>query len=252
MHRESDRTPRLPPPSRGPVSANKIREFLWEPSIAPDVRCSRLQMGNPSQGQRPGDHAGPAPGPHAGGSWRPGSDGRRAAAPVLLRQLPYGACPHEPHKPGSFRLGENMRTVSSVVIFLLNLCPGYPASTLSGIWILNRAKSSFGMNAPEQVVVRMERTGSRLTAFRITTDLDGQHLDYREYRLDGKQQSSMDAARSTLAGFVFPIETAGGTRIDERWQISRAGRLIIHRSITDGARTVHQRLVFDLCVRDLE
>jgi hypothetical protein len=139
---------------------------------------------------------------------------------------------------GEFRMVQDMRVVSLVAIFLLAPSPGYPASNLSGIWTLNHTKSNFGkVIAPEQFVVRMERTDGRLATWRITTDPDGQHLVYRVYALEGKQ-------RSTYASIVFPTESTGGTRTSERWQVSK-GRLIVRRSIITGARTVHQRLVLD-------
>jgi hypothetical protein len=142
-------------------------------------------------------------------------------------------------------MGQDMRIVFLVAILLLSSGPGYPASDLSGIWTLNRTKSNSGkVITPEQFVVRMERSGSSLATWRITTDPDGQHLVYREYTLEGKQQSSVDVTRSTHASVVFPTELTRGTRTRERWQISR-GRLIIHRSIITGPRTVHQRLVLD-------
>jgi hypothetical protein len=146
-----------------------------------------------------------------------------------------------------------MRIVSLVAVCFLALCSGCPTSSLSGVWTLNQAKSDFGMViAPEQLVVRLERTGGRLAMWRITTDLEGQHFVYREYSLDGNQQPLVDVARSTSSGIVFPIESNTGTRIDERWQVSKVGRLIIHRSIPDGPRTVHQRLVLDPSTRVVE
>jgi hypothetical protein len=139
-----------------------------------------------------------------------------------------------------------MRIVSLVTILILGLCPAYAASSLNGAWTLNHGKSKFGpVIAPEQFVVRLERDGSRLATWRITTDPDGQHLVYREYTLEGKTRSPVELARSTPVSIVFPKELTGRTKIEERWQVSRAGKLIIHRSITAGPRTVHQRLVLE-------
>jgi hypothetical protein len=135
-------------------------------------------------------------------------------------------------------------------IFLQAQCPGYAAPELSGVWTLNRAKSDFGtVIAPEQFVVRMERTGNRLAAWRITIDPEGKkHLAYREYTIEGKGRSSVDLVRSTRVSIEFPREATRGTKTDERWQVSKR-RLIIHRSITAGPRKIHQRLVLDPATR---
>jgi len=131
-------------------------------------------------------------------------------------------------------------------IFLQSQCPGYAAPELSGVWTLNRAKSDFGtVIAPEQFVVRMERTGNRLAAWRIIIDPEGKRLAYREYTIEGKGRSWLDLVRSTRGVSVeFPREATRGTKTDERWQVSKR-RLIIHRSITAGPRKIHQRLVLD-------
>lgn len=132
------------------------------------------------------------------------------------------------------------------VVFLLSLCPGYAASGLSGVWSLNRAKSDFGQaNAPTQVVVRMEQTGSHLATWQVTSDLHGQHLVYREYTLEGKRRPVTTVANSKPVTIVLPMESTGAARVTERWQLSRAGTLIIRRSITGGPGTVHQRLVLE-------
>ena len=139
-----------------------------------------------------------------------------------------------------------MRTGSWMAIFLLGLCPGYAASDLGGIWTLNRAKSDFGKApAPAQMVIRIEQTGSRLAVCRITTDLAGRHMVYREYTLEGKRGPLINVADWRPVTIVLPMESTGGTRVTERWQVSRAGRLTIYRSIAGGPRTVHQRLALE-------
>jgi len=138
-----------------------------------------------------------------------------------------------------------MRIASLVAILLVGLSPAYPASNLSGIWTLNTAKSNFGtMIPPEQLVVRLERTGSRLATWRFTTDPGGQHLAYREYTLEGKRRPSLVLARLTPVSIVFPKESAGATSVGEKWRVSKK-RLVIQRSITAGPRTVRQRLVLE-------
>jgi hypothetical protein len=130
-------------------------------------------------------------------------------------------------------------------IILSAFRPGYGASDLAGVWTLNRAESKFGTAvAPEQVVVRMERTGSRLVTCKITTDSEGKHLVYREYTIEGKGRSSVDLVRSKTVSIEFPRESIRGTKISERWQVSKR-RLIIRRSITAGPRKIHLRLVLD-------
>jgi hypothetical protein len=139
-----------------------------------------------------------------------------------------------------------MRIASLVTIFLLGLSPGYAAADLNGVWTLNRAKSDFGkVIAPAQVVVRMEQTGRRLATWRVTSDLHGQHLVYREYTLAAKRRSLAVVANWKPVTIVLPMESTGVVRTFERWQVSKAGRLIIRRSIATGPRIVHQRLVLE-------
>jgi hypothetical protein len=144
---------------------------------------------------------------------------------------------------GEVAIGEDMRIISLKAIILLGLCPAYSASGLTGVWTLNRSKSKFGrVTAPEQVVVRMERDGSRLATWRITSDPDGQHLVYREYELEGKRRALVTDSKPV--SIVLPMESTGGKRINERWRVSK-GRLIIHRSIAMGRQTIHQRLLLE-------
>jgi hypothetical protein len=91
-----------------------------------------------------------------------------------------------------------------------------------------RPNSTFAATmAPQQLVVRIEHTGKRLAARRVTTDPGGQHLVYREYDLDRNRRSVVDAARSAPLSNALPMESAGGRAVNERWQVSRGGRLTI-------------------------
>lgn len=133
-----------------------------------------------------------------------------------------------------------------MAFFLVGLRAACAGSGLSGIWALNRAKSNFGkVMASAQLVVRIERTGSRVATWRITTDSDGQHVSYRDYAPPGKQRSRIAAADSKPVTIALPAESTGATKITERWQVSEAGRLIIYGSIAGGPRTVDQLLVLE-------
>ena len=138
-----------------------------------------------------------------------------------------------------------MRVTSFATLFLLALCPGHAEPTVSGVWTLNPAKSRFGPTiAPQQFVLRLERTGSHLATWRVTTSRDGKHLVYREYTLQGERRSLTTLTRSRTFSILFPAESTGDARSRELWQVS-AKRLVIRRSVNDGQRTVRQRLVLE-------
>jgi len=138
-----------------------------------------------------------------------------------------------------------MQIDSLSTLFLLALCPGHAESTLRGVWTLNAAKSSFGPTvAPEQFVLRLEGVGSRLATWRITSGLDGKHLVYREYTLEGEHRSLTTLTRSRTVSILFPVGSTGEAQAKEFWRVSPK-RLVIRRSVNDGPRTFHQKLVFE-------
>ena len=138
-----------------------------------------------------------------------------------------------------------MRLVSLAAPALLVLCPAYGESALSGVWALNAAKSSLGpFVAPKQFLLRLERVGSRLATWRVTSGPDGSHLVYREYTLEGEHRSLTTLTRSRTVSILFPVGSTGEAQAKEFWRVSPK-RLVIRRSVNDGPRTFHQKLVFE-------
>jgi hypothetical protein len=70
-------------------------------------------------------------------------------------------------------------------------------------------------------------TGNHLAVWQITTDLEGQHLTYREYSLKRRDKPSKEAVRSTRGSIVLRINSIHGRRMDEEWRVTQTGGLII-------------------------
>jgi len=139
-----------------------------------------------------------------------------------------------------------MRIASLVAVSFLTLWPGYAASTLSGMWVLNPEKSELGRSSvPGQIIVRSEQSGRRLTIWRITTDSWGQHLTWRKYVLDRRSAPSNEVVRSIPGGIVLRIDSAPGMKTDEEWRVMPNGDLVIMRVVTKGFETLRERLVLE-------
>ena len=116
------------------------------------------------------------------------------------------------------------------------------AGSLTGTWLANGARSTFGAGAaPEKVSVRLERKPQRLIITEVTTDADGDHLSYRAFSLN-RNGLSKEITRLSRDAMVLNVISAKGVDT-ESWQLSRTGELHIRRELITPSGTTHQHLV---------
>jgi hypothetical protein len=119
--------------------------------------------------------------------------------------------------------------------------------------VLNVKKSDFGLSdPPERLIVRLQQAESRLSVSQLTSDSQGLHVIKREYDLSRSSDTFNQLVRLTNRALILRTRPAPGIRINERWQLSQTGNLIITRVMTTDTRKERQRLVLEPTTSVLE
>ena len=127
------------------------------------------------------------------------------------------------------------------LVLVLALCRA-TAGSITGTWLVNGGKSSFGTHAaPERFSVRLERTQCRLAITEVTTDADGDHLSYRVFSVN-RNGLSKEVTEFSPDTMVLRVISSHGLGTEE-WRLAKTGELHIRRELVTPSGTTQQHLV---------